>query len=202
MASAGRWKKRLGCVTVPLVLLVVGIVLAAHFYQEPSEKLDKVSPPFDAHFAEYLDADYSTVAGLTTTEVTAYPQVADISLGELDGYTRGKLVVVDTTTRKMDSIFLALPVELAATSHEEVGTIVLVRYTTLQVSTYEGGAKGLQIRCDVRVADFKDKKIVGLGTFWGEFPPYSYLNTGKNEDQTGRAPTKEVAAYLQALPRK
>ena len=202
MASTGRWKKRLGCLTLPVVILVVGMVLLYHFHPPDSAKLKEVSPPFDAHFAEYLDAGYVTVDGLTTTEVTAYPQVDDISLGELDGYVRGKIVVVDATTRKMDSIFLALPVELAAASHEDVGTVVLVTYTTLQVSTYEGGAKGLQIRCDVRVADFKDKKIVGLGSFWGEFPPYSYLKTGKNEDQTGRAPTEEVVAYLQALPRK
>jgi hypothetical protein len=168
-----------------------------------------------AHIAEYLDSTYAHPGDLEQAFVDigwGGPLSWSSDPDELQGYVRGKLVIVCATPRGLDPIFTGdleavyggqtenrLPQSLMATSPEEVGTVVLLEWSTHQVWSYLDGTEGYRLDCTVQVADFVEKKVVSSALI--SVPPPRTKPAG-TMDETGSRYDAEVGlrAYLQALP--
>jgi hypothetical protein len=125
---------------------------------------------------------------------------ADFAFGDTTApYTKGKIVVVNKTSKAVEDPYFDLPEPLKATKPEEVGTIVQVTYEENQVGTYTSGSKAYQYTARVNVIDRETGKIIGRISFKGGEPPSS-VKRGANG--YGSRPTEQIKNYLIGLPHK
>lgn len=121
-------------------------------------------------------------------------------------YRRGRVVIIDLDTRKIDPIFNLLPPDLRADSPADVGTIVLVRWIPELVDTYYAAhgqpmAGAYVTNAHVFVIDATIGKRVGTKRIRGESPPDRIVrDAGDDTGGYGARPNRALLDYIEALP--
>jgi hypothetical protein len=118
-------------------------------------------------------------------------------------YLRGKVIVINARDKEVDSdVFFELPSALQAPTPEEVGTIVVLKWSSTMVGMYvsDRGNEGVASvqTCEALVIDKSIPAIVGRRRFEGGSPPLYY--TGGSRD--GPKPIQAVVDYITSLPRE
>jgi len=117
-------------------------------------------------------------------------------------YLKGKIVVFDEGTRKVDKdVFFDLPDDLRAKTPEEVATVVVVTWTEKTIDYYEGNVPAIQQTGSVKVVDYSSKQTLGIPMqFTGPEPP---MKIKKNSSENkARRPVKEIVEFVKNLPKK
>jgi hypothetical protein len=184
MRKPSKKKVVLGLVALVLIFIAVSGIVTIVRHQAETKEYASWAEAFQPHLGEYLHSEYSPAQDAEPSQ----------------GYIRGKLVVVDSTTGELDDLnsFQDLT-DLRARSPEEVGTVVLTAPLKGMVAIYENLKVGFQWTIEVTVVDFPAKMIVSRGKFTGSMPPETVRGDQAGE---GERPTAEIIAFLKSLPRK
>ena len=148
MRKPSKKKVVLGLVVLLLVFMAVSGIVTVVRQQAETKEYASWAEAFQPHLGEYLHSEYSPAQDAKPSQ----------------GYIRGKLVVVDSTTGELDGLnsFLDLA-DLRARSPEEVGTVVLTAPRKGMVAIYENLKVGMQWTIEVTVVDLPAKMIVCRG---------------------------------------
>ena len=112
---------------------------------------------------------------------------------------KGKIVPVNMSKKKIDSLLMALPEDLRPSSPGEVGTIAALWWEERRVGSYgAGGGGAYKWECTVVLWDKSAKTPLAEASFEGSEPPSTSRN---GATQTGSKPYKEIAEYLKTLHR-
>ena len=130
------------------------------------------------------------------SEYTSIPGLKELS-GE--AYVIGKVITVNKGENRIDPMYLDLPSDLAASTPEEVGTVIWLEWKEYVVGTYTDGAKGYRITCQVTVIDKVKAAIVGRKTFRGSDPPK--FKSGHAPGR-GSRPYYAIIDYITTLPKR
>jgi len=114
------------------------------------------------------------------------------------GKVKGRMITVDADKREIDYIYFDLPDELRAETPEDVATVVLIKWSKIEVGKYsDGRAAEIQVGL-VTVVNVEDKQVVGRSIFQGADPPKSRKSS---QSGSGPKPEQPIINYLKGLPR-
>ncbi len=108
----------------------------------------------------------------------------------------GKIIIVDTKTRKIDPAFNELPAALKPANPDEVKTIVWVEYQHLDKGKYNDGTTAYQTVAKLTLIDASNNRYLWLTEVRGKLPPEKANKTGKDFIEY---PAEEIAQYLQKV---
>jgi len=112
---------------------------------------------------------------------------------------KGKIVVVNTDDKNVDSVHFSLPTKLQADKPEEVGAIVLIRWSRKQVASYTNGKPAYMHFASVAVIDKASRRLIESREFQGSRPPERI--SGRQSEGSGSKPTDEVVNFIKGLAR-
>jgi hypothetical protein len=120
-------------------------------------------------------------------------------------YMRGKAAILDEKTGHVDSAHFKLQEELRASTPDEVGTIVLLTCTSIEVGRYAEPGRttpsdapgAYQWVCAATVIDRIIPAELDSEHFEGSVPP-----SRSSGPAYGNLPTAEIIKYLEGLPRR
>ncbi|PYS87766.1 MAG: hypothetical protein DMF64_22310 [Acidobacteria bacterium] len=115
------------------------------------------------------------------------------------GYIKGRTVFINKETKAAEYMTYDLPSELKAERPQDLGTIILLDWSSERVGKYDDGQPGYVYLCTVSVIDKSIPAVVGTKRFRGGDPP-SYKKT--YGPAYGTQPTYEILSYVKGLPRK
>ena len=167
-------------------LLAIALVVAASAFGCED---DPWTALFKPHLGEYLE-----IAALQLGHGSDVFEMASAQ-----GYLRGKLVVVNESTRELSPLNELL-VDLRAVSPEEVGTVVLLSYFETTVGNYVDGSRGLQQHCGLTVCDFVEKKIVCMRLLEGTIPWMKECLWSTGDKSGSEVSDDLIVGVLRALP--
>ncbi len=171
---------------VVTVVLSAAVFLLIHFLGRATE-----NAKFKKHIAEYL-------------------AVSEEQPG-LGAYIRGRVVVIHVSNNKDgpgqreevdDEVFPLLPADLRASRPEDVGTVVVLKWSADVFGVYPAGdrtATALVHTCEARIIDLSLSAIVARQSFRGGDPPASIAG---GREAYGSKPTQQIADWLLSLPRE
>ena len=187
------------------VLLIGGflVFLATIFIGDYMRKCEReaMAATFSSHLSEYV-----SIGGLTEDN-------------EGQPYVTGKVVLVDIQPDAKISVvkqfkkelkkttweeinrreFYELSPDLRATTPEEVGTIIWIKWDLVVEGFYSSPPRSAcRITCEITVIDKDKATIVGKTVIRGTSPPSAVktLHSGY-----GNRPTKKIVDYIESLPR-
>lgn len=153
--------------------------------------------------------DYTTIEGLKNQH-TSVP------------YIRGKLVTVNKVTlvadvvgkgasmravrkeeptTRISTLMLRLPTRLRATRHEEVQSVVWLKYSQSLQGGFGDGSGAYREACDVTLVDLSIPAIIDKRSFRGSGPA-DFKSMDNNQDTRGGSPNGQILKYLVGLPHK
>ncbi len=159
--------------------------------------------PGEQELAPFVEG-YLTAAGVDTDAEDYTLGVAYLPPPNQQSYRIGRVAAVNVADRVIDGkLTRALPAELVATRHTDVGTVIWVRWGETHEGTYhqEGGqqVRGQAYRgyCAVVVIDLAAGEIVGQAYYQAPSPPETTTGSGDVHTQVD---VELVANWVSALP--
>jgi hypothetical protein len=162
------------------VLMIVAILVVVHGRQVMVVTVDQ------ATFEEEM-LRFASISGLDMS-----------SPGSGNALLKGKLIMLNISDRKVDSLFRELPVEMRASTPAEVGTIVWLKRGQRLYGHYRGGGGAYINTCEVTIIDRAAARVLTVKQFDGSLPPSST----KSSSASGSMPSDEITTWLRNLPRR
>jgi hypothetical protein len=128
-------------------------------------------------------------------------------------YLKGKLLVINARARDIDhDLFMALPDDLKAKTHDEVGSLAVLDCGHNVVGYYSTGSDSKSPRgynntasredCSLTVVDMGAPRVSAYRRFTGAEPPASIrVRAGGPGSASGGRPDSDMISYLSELPR-
>jgi hypothetical protein len=119
-----------------------------------------------------------------------------------DPYITNKVIAMDGSNGKLDSVYYELPGDLKANTAEEVGTIVRFKWHSENKGRYGSRGYAFKMSCDIALIDCATHKVIGRHHIEGDDPPTSIMTRQNSSLGWSEKPVERIVAYLLTLPRR
>ncbi len=192
-------KKSKGALLVILFVLVITILFAVlrSANQRSNWRL--------AEFAKAHGAEYASMATLDEASGGAYikGKVMVLDIGE----SIGDNAIAEPFKPKLNALseVHGMIGRLRADKPEEIGTVVLLKWSGERAGTYSDASLAYRSSCESIIIDVDRRAVVDRVFFVGGDPPRSHVQyrSKSGERIWGKAPSRhDISAYIKGLPKR